>query len=68
MENKKHGASVHRHPLMFNPPPKEDGLKKAKSITADGEGTDFINTSTHQHILIPTRYLGISFCLRQEVS
>ena len=63
MNKKKNAGSVHRHPLMFTPP-QEDDLKESKSSIAGDEGTDDKH-STH-HILIPTRYLGVSICLKGE--
>lgn len=56
--NKRLKAHVDYHP----PPQSEDGPKEAKSKVADDEGTDS-KYSTH-HILIPTRYLGVSICLK----
>lgn len=62
---KRGSRLIYRHPLMFQPPPQaEDGPKEEQSKVADGGGTDSKH-STH-HILIPTRYLGISFCLKGE--
>ena len=49
--------------IPFHPPP-EDGPKESKSNIADGEGTDS-KISTRQIIMIPTRYLGVSICLKE---
>lgn len=62
---KKGGKLIYRHPLMFQPPPQaEDGPKEAKSNI--GQRTDLKNSVGEEIILIPTRFLGVSFCLKGE--
>ena len=61
MNEGKVGGSVFRHPLMFNPPPKEDRGKKSE-LSREQAIKKYPN-----YILIPTRYVGVSICLKGEV-
>ena len=59
---KNHNKRLKAH-TPYHPPPKEDGPKEAKSNRADDQGTDY-KISTDQILMIPTRYVGVSFCLK----
>ena len=57
---KNHNKRLKAH-TSYHPPPK-DGPKEAKS-NINRQGTDY-NHSTANIILIPTRYVGVSICLK----
>jgi hypothetical protein len=58
LNDRKSGGSIFRHPLMFKPPPEAD-IKKAKL-----SGKQAIKKYP-DIIMIPTRYLGVSICLKE---
>ena len=49
--------------IPFHPPPEKDGIKEETSKVAGDQGTD-VKFSTDQIVMIPTRFVGVSFCLK----
>ena len=65
MTGKNHNKRLKAHVDYHPPPQSEDGPKEEQS-NIYRQGTDSKISTAEEIILIPSRFLGVSFCLRKE--